>query len=112
MLHDVEFVVDHRALRRPLLDTGLERLPHIHAGGLDPQSLTDAQLATEKLVPPQLPQSRLSTGGTPALQIPQIDRSNRAFRQAKPFGDTSCGRTLASLPNGLLKPLTERRLAW
>src|SRR5271168_489875 len=46
----MELVVDDGAVRRPLLDAGLEGLPHVYAGRFDPLPLSPTQLRSEELV--------------------------------------------------------------
>jgi hypothetical protein len=50
VLHDVELVIDDGAVRRPLLDAGFVRLPHVHAGRFDSLPLPSGQLRPEELV--------------------------------------------------------------
>src|SRR5664280_511334 len=50
VLDDVELVVYDAARRSPLLNTEPERLPHVHAGGLDAFALPASELGPEILV--------------------------------------------------------------
>src|SRR6476659_8963688 len=70
-----------------------------------------ALLAQKDLIDTHLLERRLATLSAPALQITQIHRPHRAFRQPKLPGNTAGRSALAHLADTFLESLAERRFA-
>lgn len=83
MLHDVELVIDDRAVRSPLFDAQTVRLLHVQAGGLNPAPLPDAESPLKELVqalflplppePQRLAGFQVAHHAEKLLFLPQID---------------------------------------
>src|SRR6516225_5236903 len=87
----------------------------------EPQGLTGSQvadygdelhlLAEVNLIYPHLHERIFAARCTPTLQIPQVDRSHRAGRQAELPGHLSYRRAFARQSYGFFETLTKRRFA-